>query len=252
MEQKDQQKSPKSPTCTDCGQTLAGEDKPCPDCPKPSKKSDGGEVGGKARRRPGRRAALIAGLVILLICLAGLAGAGLLGQDNSDPDSTSAEQAEQADQQAATASSQSEAAQARGLDEIVADEYEQCQAQRTDSQHLTGFQEAKTCSRRDADGLFNLLLIQQMGSPNDELVFKSYNVWCKDELGRRFSIIRGERFVLTIVNRIDLDSPPADSVSEKEYLANINQATGSEFEYLREQGLQAELVNACDLEELRP
>ena len=250
MKQKDQEKTPESPKCPDCDRQLEDKDRPCPDCStkKPVDESS------STKRRPSRRAILLASLVILAACLM---GAVLLFMNQGDSASTktaekSEQQAGRAEQAETADDSQSTATKTQSLAQILETKYEQCQEQRDQFQHITGTKEVQGCHRNSDDGFFILLLVQKTTGSDNGLVFRGYNVWCKDELGRQFSIIRSGQFILTVASRFILGEAASDSVSKNDYLKGINRATMEEYEYLREQGLTAELVNACELEELRP
>ena len=249
--------------CPDCEQPLEDKDQGCLACSKAEDNQDRRED--KESERPGEEAKpgklkmkpslLIAGGGILLLLLVG--GAFFLlrpgEQQNADGQTPAAsDNADEEEQDTDTAlkndEPEDEQPEATTLDSILEADYTNCKDTELRAGEFTGFLKLQICVREIQQKTLIVLQIYQSLDPETATELEKFERWCGEETDKNLSAIRGDDFAILYSSFVNLEiegEQERQGTSLPEYIRTGNKILETEYEFLKEQGLKAELVNTC-------
>ena len=240
--------------CPDCEQPLADKSQTCPDCQNDKDSQKKLKTPGIFRAKP---LLLIAIGIALLLLLAGGTFFFLRpsGQQNGDGQAPPAGDNIAAEPQEDDGASQTkddepdiEKPEPATLETILDKHYLSCKDMEPRGGRLTGFQELQTCVRERQEKIIVLSQFYQKPDPEAEVTLETAGRWCTKESGKKLSAIKGDQFFVLYASHIDLETIEErtnQSIFSPEYIEAGNKILEEEYKFLKSQGLEAELVNAC-------
>ena len=144
------------------------------------------------------------------------------------------------------------------LEDILATHYQNCQLVEGVSagQPIVGYQNLQSCIREGAneEEAPAALQIYMSESPDEAVAFAAASIFCTDALGNELFVLRGEQFLIMPIVPLDSQAVTAArdplDVFTPEYVQTFNDMSKREQSFLKDKGLESELINAC--EELKP
>ena len=259
--------------CPDCGKDLRDADTPCAHCRTPTVEKSAEEItettpDNEKKRKPPRFSkprilligvmglALIAALSVGLFYFledsttreTGETGSSSVTETSAtetDADEENQEQEENSDSEVS-------------LEDVLAAHYQNCQLVEGVSagQPIVGYQNLQSCIREGAneEEAPAALQIYMSESPDEAVAFAAARIFCTDALGNELFVLRGEQFLIMPI--VPLDSQVVAEVQDPldvftpEYVQTFNDMSKREQSFLKDKGLESELINAC--EELKP
>ena len=262
-------KKPDRIKCPDCGK-IRGVDDVCVQCQTPAvdkpaeemaETKSNGEREQKTSRFSKPRILLI-GIVGLALVAASVAGLFYFLKDSNTeengPPSVTETPAHETDLDKENSEQEENSDNEMSLEDILATHYPNCQSQEDLSvgQPIVGYQKLLTCTREGAneDEAFVTLQIYTSENPGEAVAFAAAHIFCTDELGNKLFVIKGKQFLIMPIAPLDsqavAEAQNPEDVFTLEYVQTFNDISRREQVFLKDKGLESELINAC--EELRP